>query len=334
MNNSIQDSVVSLLPPRRKTTPSGWISFDAPCCIHNGESQDKRGRGGVITQGDGTVSYHCFNCNYKTGWKPGGHLGYKMRKLLGWLGANDGEIQRLVIEAVRIRDEVGVAEEYVPEEEIDFDAHALPEGSLELQHWQDRLAQEDIEPFTECCKYLLDRDPDYDWPTFWSNSKPMRHRVIVPFFWRGEVVGYAARAVVDNIKPKYMSHRPAGYVFNSDRQTIDRECIIVVEGVFDAVAIDGVGTLGNNINETQADIIDRIGKEVICVPDRDQAGEQMIDSALEYGWSVSFPDWHDEIKDVSDAVLRYGKLFTIKSTIEAKQSNKLKIQLARKKLGN
>ena len=85
MNTVISDNVVSLLPPRRKTTPSGWTSFDAPCCVHNGESQDKRGRGGIITQGDGTVSYHCFNCNFKTGWKPGGHLGYKMRKLISWL---------------------------------------------------------------------------------------------------------------------------------------------------------------------------------------------------------------------------------------------------------
>ena len=65
MNTVISDSVVSLLPPRRKTTPSGWTSFDAPCCVHNGESQDKRGRGGIITQGDGSVSYHCFNCNFK-----------------------------------------------------------------------------------------------------------------------------------------------------------------------------------------------------------------------------------------------------------------------------
>jgi len=333
MNNSIQESVVSLLPPRRKTTPSGWISFDAPCCIHNGESQDKRGRGGIITSGDGAVSYHCFNCNYKTGWKPGGHFGYKMRKLLGWLGADDSEVQRLVIEAVRIRDDLDVPVEKEEEIQVHFDAHALPEGALEIQHWQDRLNEEDIEPFTECCKYLLDRDPNYEWPTYWSNTTLMKHRVIIPFMWKTDVVGYAARAVVDNVTPKYMAHRPAGYVFNSDRQTADRKCIIVVEGVFDAVAIDGVGTLGNNINETQADIIDSIGKEVICVPDKDIAGEQMIDSALEYGWSVSFPDWHEDVKDVSDAVLKYGKLFTLTSIIEAKQSNKLKIQLARKKLG-
>jgi hypothetical protein len=334
MNNSIQDSVVSFLPPRRKTTPSGWTSFNAPCCVHNGESQDTRGRGGIIAQGDGAISYHCFNCNFKTGWKPGGHFGYKMRKLLTWLGANDGEIQRLVIEAVRVKDEVGVLEEVQHEVEVNFDEYELPEGSLEINQWGDKLKENDIDSFTECCQYLLDRDPDYKWPTYWSNSTLMKHRVIIPFMWKGKIVGYAARAVVDTLKQKYMAHRPAGYVFNSDRQTGSRECIIVVEGVFDAIAIDGVGVLGSNINEQQADIIDSIGKEVIVVPDRDKAGEQLIDSALEYGWGVSFPHWHEEVKDVSDAVLKYGKLFTLSSILEATQRNKLKIQLARKKLGN
>ena len=61
MNTVISDNVVSLLPPRRKTTPSGWTSFDAPCCVHNGESQDKRGRGG--RHPEMVLFHHCFNCN-------------------------------------------------------------------------------------------------------------------------------------------------------------------------------------------------------------------------------------------------------------------------------
>jgi DNA primase len=179
---------------------------------------------------------------------------------------------------------------------------------------------------------LIKRDSEYDWPTYWSNSKLFKNRVIVPFMWKGNIVGYSARSVTDNIKPKYMAHRPAGYVFNTDRQYDGRKFVVVVEGVFDAIAIDGIATLGNNINEQQADIIDSIGKEVICVPDRDQAGQEMIDYALEYGWAVSFPNWHDEVKDVSDAVGKYGKLYTMASILEGKKSNKLKINLARKKL--
>ncbi|SVB27525.1 uncharacterized protein METZ01_LOCUS180379, partial [marine metagenome] len=41
MSNLVQDTLYSHLPGKRKTTPSGWTSFNAPCCHHNGESQDK-----------------------------------------------------------------------------------------------------------------------------------------------------------------------------------------------------------------------------------------------------------------------------------------------------
>ena len=157
-----------------------------------------------------------------------------MRKLLTWLGANDGEIQRLVIEAVRVKDEVGVLEEVQHEVEVNFDEYELPEGSLEINDWGNKLSENDIKPFTECCQYLLDRDPDYKWPTYWSNSTLMKHRVIIPFMWKDKIVGYAARAVVDSLKQKYMAHRPAGYVFNSDRQTGSRECIICLLYTSDA----------------------------------------------------------------------------------------------------
>ena len=69
------------------------------------------------------------------------------------------------------------------------------------------------------------------------------------------------------------------------------------------------------------------------MPDRDAAGQKLINDALEYGWSVSFPDWHSDVKDINDAVVRYGKLFTLKSIIDAKQTSSLKINLMRKKLG-
>ena len=61
MLDSIQQSVLQLLPARRKQGQNGWISFNAVCCIHNGETADTRGRGGITTNA-GTVSYHCFNC--------------------------------------------------------------------------------------------------------------------------------------------------------------------------------------------------------------------------------------------------------------------------------
>ena len=85
---------MAYLPAKRKTTPSGWTSFNAPCCVHNGTGADTRGRGGVISEGD-TVSYHCFNCGYKASWQPGRNLSNKMKKLLQWLNAPDNVISKL-----------------------------------------------------------------------------------------------------------------------------------------------------------------------------------------------------------------------------------------------
>jgi hypothetical protein len=66
--NLIQSTILTSLPAGRKKTPSGWTSFNAPCCVHNGESQDKKKRGGIMTTADGTLSYHCFNCGYKASY--------------------------------------------------------------------------------------------------------------------------------------------------------------------------------------------------------------------------------------------------------------------------
>ena len=34
--------ILTILPARKKTSPSGWVSFNAVCCTHNGETKDKR----------------------------------------------------------------------------------------------------------------------------------------------------------------------------------------------------------------------------------------------------------------------------------------------------
>ena len=53
--------------------------------------------------------------------------------------------------------------------------------------------------------------------------------------------------------------------------------------------------------------------------------QKLIKQAQENGWSVSFPMWEDDIKDAADAIQRYGKLYTLKSIIDARISNNTKI---------
>jgi len=98
------------------------------------------------------------------------------------------------------------------------------------------------------------------------------------------------------------------------------------------MSIDGVAVLSNECSEQQADIIDTLNREIILVPDCDRAGAKLIDSAISHGWTVSFPVWHETCKDVNEAVVRYGRLFVLKSILEARESSRLKIELKRRKL--
>jgi hypothetical protein len=43
------------------------------------------------------------------------------------------------------------------------------------------------------------------------------------------------------------------------------------------------------------------------------------------------PDWESDIKDISDAVERYGRLYTLYSIANAAESSHLKIKLRMKK---
>jgi hypothetical protein len=82
-----------------RPSPKGWVSFNCPMCTLNGQSRaDTKRRGGIMYNPDGAVSYHCFNCQYKTSWQPGRTLSFKMRKLLRQLGFDEAEVQRLNLE--------------------------------------------------------------------------------------------------------------------------------------------------------------------------------------------------------------------------------------------
>ena len=65
---------------------------------------DTRKRGGVITSGP-KISYHCFNCNYTTGWTPSPHLGKKYKDLAEALGVDKNVIHNVTIELMKNSDE-------------------------------------------------------------------------------------------------------------------------------------------------------------------------------------------------------------------------------------
>jgi hypothetical protein len=328
--NDIQSALLTLLPPKRKSTPSGWTSFDAVCCHNNGEARDTRKRGGIMTSPDGGWSYHCFNCNFKAGWTPGKLLSKNTKTLFKWLGMNDTDLGKLNLIALKIKDDQPVSKKPLNFELLE---KSLPEGTLSVMEWISALDVQDIaEDLGKIVEYILGRGMELDWYNWmWSPAPGYVDRVIIPFYHNGKIVGYTGRKITDG-KPKYLTDAQPGYVFNLDQQTNDRAYVIVVEGQFDAIAIDGCAIMHNEPNDSQILRLNTLGREVIIVPDRDRAGAKILNSALKNNWSVSLPPWGDDVKDVADAVKKFGRLYVLATILHYRIAGEIKINLLKKKL--
>jgi DNA primase len=104
----------------------------------------------------------------------------------------------------------------------------------------------------------------------------------------------------------------------------------VCEGIFDALSISGLAVMHNEINDAQVRLIRSLGKEIVVVPDQDRAGVGLVDRAMELGWSVSIPNWPDGVKDINDAVIKLGKLTTLMTIMQARETSRIKIEMRKK----
>lgn len=313
--------VVSFLPGKRKQTASGWISFNAPCCIHRGDTQDKRQRGGLKPGSDGSWSYHCFNCGYTASFVLGRNLTFKARKLLEWLNVPVEEIERINLESLKhksIEGLIGERQAIVNQlQNIVFEPQDLPHNTQEL------------EPGSIGEAYLRSRNIPLDYP-FLYKTMP-RRGIVIPFTHDNQVVGHTTR-FLDDKTPRYIQEIQHGYVFGTDLQGKDWQYAIVVEGVFDALSINGLAVLHAEINDAQVRLIRSLGREVVVVPDQDEAGMKLADRAVELGWAVSMPVWPEGVKDVNDAVIRLGKLATLITIMQSRETSRIKIELRKKQL--
>jgi hypothetical protein len=239
---------------------------------------------------------------------------------------SDDTISQLRLEALRLNESDNTTvRSIIPK----FDLRELPLDSEPLSEWANKSSGL-IDKLVPVVEYLVDRriDPN-SYPFYWTPKTGFSNRIIVPFYKDGACVGYTARAIND-AKPKYISEQQPGYVFNLDRQQNSRQFVIVCEGPFDAISIDGCALLGAEIKDSQNWLLKQLGKELILVPDKDHEGPKTVEQAIDFGWSVSMPDWPNGVKDVNDAVVKLGQLATLWLIINAKESNALKIRLKSK----
>jgi hypothetical protein len=238
------------------------------------------------------------------------------------LGVPDRDIELINLESLRHRNINGLIEDrqrtFNVLQGIEFEERELPAGA------------EFVQPSTTYWSYLNARYAPVDFP-FMIDPMAKRKGIIIPFTHNNRVVGWTKR-FLDAHNPRYFSDSQPGYVFGTDLQQPDWQHVIVTEGIFDALSIGGVALMHNDINDAQARLIRSLDRQITVVPDQDTAGLALIDRAVELGWAVSIPNWQDGVKDVNDAVKKYGRLGALLTIMQARETSRIKIELRKKAL--
>jgi len=316
--------ILQVIPGKKKLSQSGWHSFNAICCHNRGHKADTRGRGGIRMDGD-NWSYHCFNCGFKCGFVLGKSITRNTRTLFSYCGVDKEQVDKWSFESLQHKDLLDFVKVRKEKKKIKFKETHLPEAEL---------ISIDDPKHSIFVDYITRRKVNVkDYPFMCTPDMEGRqsNRIIIPFTYENKIVGHTSR-YLDDRKPKFISEQQSGYLFGVDLQKPDWQVCIVVEGIFDALCINGCALTTNAISDMQADILKQMNKKIIVVPDQDKSGMEIIDKALDYGFYVSIPSWEYGIKDVNDAVIKYGKLPTLLSILQSATNSKIKLEMKRKQL--
>jgi len=301
---------------RVKTSPSGWLSRNAPCCEHRGQSPDKRGRGGMkFDNAAGSCSFHCFNCGATASYTPGKPLYPKFINLLKWLNVDESTISQLKLESLRAAKEAGFEPRAIVRRDIK--AIEMPKDCT--------LLENDISKYPAHVNFLKTRGfTPADFPFLVSPDLVYRSRVILPFILHDTIIGYSARSINPAERMRYIMRKTCEFVFGMEYVQPEHEWVFVTEGLLDALSVKCLSVMHNEISDEQTEMICDLQKKIIVVPDLDKAGlnkpkidkngkvirnNSVIDTAIDNGWSVSIPQW--DVKDINAAYVKYGSLFCV-----------------------
>lgn len=320
--NKVQEYIYNLLPATKRR--GEWLCFCCPSCCRFGERrQDQKHRGGIRFDGDGIV-YNCFNCRFTWGWSPSFHMSRKMTMFLEDMGLSSSqfmELRKLIDEYLDKNVEI----KEKPKQRI---IRTIPDEYKSVK--QSLYEGVKSQTLANVFSYISSRNERLlTWEDLmWAEG---RNNFLIPCKEFDKIVGYSLRSLDDTSDNKYIHYVPNGYLYNFDNLLKKRKYQIIVEGQTDALSIDGIALLSNVFTpEKLKRLMDYKGdSEIILVPDRDNAGMKLVEQVLKENlpFSISFPNWEKGIKDVEEAVKKYGRLYTIYDIIRNKESDKNKIKI-------
>lgn len=303
-------------------TSGGWYPVLCKVCNDHGR---KGPRGGFKFDGE-TVAYHCFNCGpeMNTVYDPNkeARLPKKMKIVMHDYGIPDEAWQQVTFSNLGKQGKLTKDDELQPAKNIEPIELPLPDIFYPLAD-----ATKD-DKWAEIARWYLTEergvDPDsYPFmlvkPTKDPKLKKWYGRLIIPIYKDNKLIFYYGRDLIGNKTKKYESPpTPKDRVMYGFDQLFEHTDapIYIVEGWFDAYAIDGVAIFGNEITDAQTAWLNKSRRKKVYIPDRLGDGKRAAEDALEQGWSISTPDIGQSCKDMSDAVHKYGKMYVMKTIAE------------------
>jgi len=309
------------IPPTPSAT--GWYPVLHTACDHG----RKGPRAAFKFEGE-TVGFNCFNCPLTATFNPNDSNSNKplisknMIQALTDFGVPEAEIKALEFEMFQHRNP---GQKQVSNETI----KSIEPQIIELPSIFYRL---DTAPENDSWKIIADDylsykrgiDPN-SYPFYLSRKSSDVHlkkwhgRVIIPIYKDSRLIFYIGRDLTGKKLKKYETPSVSrdSLLFGFDRLFKDYEHpLYIVEGWFDAFAIDGVAIIGNRLSDAKIEWLNRSPRKKVYIPDRYGDGIRGGKEAIEAGWHISTPKIGD-CKDMSEAVQKYGKLYVLKALADA-----------------
>lgn len=311
---SIIERYVKLQPQNSR----GWHP-----CVHQGCDHGKKGaRAAFIFNENGSVGFNCFNCAVDCSFDP--TAGYSVSD-----------------DFIKVWRDFRIPEDHLNE----FIFQALESGGIKKQKPISRTT--DIEPkiltmpptfyrlseapstdlWAEIARIHLqeERGIDYHDYSFYLSEKTNDKqyskwfkRLIIPMYKQDDLIFYQGRRLTDSLIKKYESPSTESSKILGGFDELFKQTdqpLIVAEGWFDGFVVNGVSIIGNTFSKEQIEWLNLSKRNKIYVPDKTGKGYIAAKMALQQGWKVSIPDTSD-CKDISEAVKKYGKLYTLKSIMD------------------
>ena len=305
-----------------RTSAKGWAPVLCRVCNDHG----KKGiRSGFKFQ-PGGFGYNCFNCDASGGFSDNATEmpSDELKHILKCFGIPDDFVSELEMIVINNRTDPNSVSKRVMEgartssarvlelppyfvplkdEPVDSPIRVLAELHLE----QDRAMTINDYPF-----YIAKRTDD-------KESRKWANRLIIPVYnHNGQLIFWQGRDLIGNQQRKYLSAdvERDGVIYGMDEiQKRTNAPLFITEGIFDAWHVRGCATLGRQLTQNMINLLNSSTREKVVIPDRLGDGQDLALQAVRLGWRVSTPDL-GQCKDITEAVVKYGKLYVIKSVME------------------